>query len=226
MVDQNLRDAGTGLPDGAASTDYSRRQFIGALGAGAAASAGLPGVARGQETPVVSMGSNSFDPIGLSVEPGTTVRFEIDDGSHSATAYADRIPDGAQAFDSGVISVGSFEHTFEKPGTYDYYCIPHESTGMVGRIVVREPGGPAEASPIPNGSVPDSETIVDEGAVAADGSDGSSDGGHGGMMGAGIGGHGSPGWMIVMPLAFLTAVFGLIGALVYWVVSQAGGGSE
>ena len=26
--------------------------------------------------------------------------------------------------------------TFEEPGTYDYYCIPHESQGMVGTVTV------------------------------------------------------------------------------------------
>jgi len=107
-----------------------------------------------QETPVVKMGNNYFEPIGLHIEPGTTVRFEIAAGTHSATAYENRIPSDASAFDSEVISSGGFEYTFEKPGTYDYYCIPHKSVGMVGRIVVGSPGGPAEDSPIPDGDVP------------------------------------------------------------------------
>jgi plastocyanin len=131
---------------------FSRRQFLRALGTGAVASTGLAQVASAQETPVVEMGNNYFDPIGLHVEPGTTVRFELAAGAHSATAYSDRIPDGATAFDSGTISQGSFEHTFETPGTYDYYCLPHKSVGMVGRIVVDSPGGPAEGSSIPAGT--------------------------------------------------------------------------
>lgn len=28
-------------------------------------------------------------------------------------------------------------------GIYDYYCMPHEEAGMVGRIMVGEPAGPA-----------------------------------------------------------------------------------
>ena len=28
------------------------------------------------------------------------------------------------------------------PGVYDYYCMPHEAVGMVGRIVVGQPLGP------------------------------------------------------------------------------------
>jgi hypothetical protein len=37
---------------------------------------------------------------------------------------------------------------------------------MVGRIVAGEPGGPAEGSMPPDGEVPESQTIVDQGAVS------------------------------------------------------------
>lgn len=117
-----------------------------------------------------------FDPIGLLVEAGDTVTFANDSGSHSATAYEEgngqssvtRIPDGAAAFDSGILSDhgATFDHTFETTGTYDYYCTPHKGLGMVGRIVVGEPGGPADGSMPPDGTVPESQTIVDQGAVS------------------------------------------------------------
>lgn len=116
-----------------------------------------------------------FDPIGLFVEAGETVTFEIRSGTHSATAYKQgtssasvtRIPDGAEAFNSDILSEqgATYEHTFETTGTYDYFCIPHKSLGMVGRIVVGEPGGPAEGSMPPDGEVPESQTIVDQDAV-------------------------------------------------------------
>lgn len=119
-----------------------------------------------------------FDPIGLFVEPGQTVTWRNESGSHSSTAYQEgngpaeqtRIPDGAEAWDSGTLSEegATFEHTFETTGTYDYFCIPHKSLGMVGRIVVGEPGGPAEGSMPPDGDVPDSATIVDQGQVSYD----------------------------------------------------------
>ena len=35
-----------------------------------------------------------------------------------------------------------FEVTLTVPGVYDYYCMPHEAAGMVGRIVVGKPVGP------------------------------------------------------------------------------------
>ncbi|GAA0281516.1 plastocyanin/azurin family copper-binding protein [Halobacterium noricense] len=204
-------------------TDYSRRQFLGALGAGTVASAGFTQPVAAQETPVVKMGNNYFDPIGLHVEPGTTVRFEIAAGAHSATAYENRIPADGSAFDSGTISSGAFEYTFEAPGTYDYYCIPHKTVGMVGRIVVGSPGGPAEDSPIPDGEVPDSETIVQNGAVAV-GSDvegsGSTDGGMmgpgGGMMGGSRGGRGG-----VPFIGGALGMLGLIGGLLYWALGRS-----
>lgn len=197
----------------------SRRTFLRGVGAGAVASAGLARPVAAETTPVVRMGNNYFDPDGLFVEPGTTVRFEIVAGAHSATAYEDRIPAGAAAFDSTVLSSGDFEYTFEEPGTYDYYCLPHESVGMVGRVVVGEPDGPAEESPIPSGDVPESETIVDRGGVTADATSGSGATTRGGMMGPGMmsGGRGGTmggrggGWTGWVPL--VGGVLGTLGLL-------------
>ena len=205
-------------------TDYSRRQFVGALGAGALASAASTRPAAAQTTFVVGMGNNYFDPIGVHVEPGTTVRFEIEAGAHSATAYPDRIPADAVAFDSGTISQGSVEHTFEVPGTYDYYCIPHESVGMVGRIVVDSPGGPAEESPIPYGEVPASETIVDEGAVTGGAAAGDTGRPGGGMMGSGRHGMGSRrdgGAFGAFPPVWVgLGVVGVLAGALYWTLAR------
>ncbi|USZ70094.1 plastocyanin/azurin family copper-binding protein (plasmid) [Halorussus salilacus] len=202
-------------------TDYSRRQFLGALGAGTVASAGLTQPVAAQETPVVEMGNNYFDPIGLHVEPGTTVRFELAAGAHSATAYENRIPSDASAFDSGTISSGSFEYTFEEPGTYDYYCIPHKSVGMVGRIVVGSPGGPAESSPIPDGDVPESDAIVEQGAIAYGSSTGGGGNSGGGMMGPGMMNGRSDGWFSGLPfVGGALGMLGLVAGLLYWALGR------
>jgi plastocyanin/uncharacterized membrane protein len=213
--------------------NYSRRQFIGALGAGTVATAGLPRPVAAQETPVVEMGNNYFDPIGLHVDPGTTVRFEIAAGSHSATAYENRIPADATTFDSGVISSGGFEHTFDEPGTYDYYCIPHKSVGMVGRIVVGNPGGPAEERPIPDGDVPDSDAIVEQGAIAYGSSTGGGGNSDGGLMGPGMGsGPGmmngrTGGWGGGLPfVGGALGMLGLVGGLLYWALGRDGAPSR
>ncbi|MCL5279758.1 MAG: plastocyanin/azurin family copper-binding protein [Planctomycetes bacterium] len=31
-----------------------------------------------------------------------------------------------------------FQHTFEVPGTYVYFCLPHEAMGMVGKVTVQK----------------------------------------------------------------------------------------
>ncbi|HET9604817.1 MAG TPA: plastocyanin/azurin family copper-binding protein [Gemmatimonadales bacterium] len=86
-----------------------------------------------------------FDPIGLYVEPGTTIRWITRENVHTTTAYHPRngrhplrIPDRAAPWDSGfLVNPGDhFDVTLTEPGVYDYYCMPHEAAGMVGRIVV------------------------------------------------------------------------------------------
>jgi plastocyanin len=92
-----------------------------------------------------------FDPIGVRIEPGQTVRFIVHANVHTTAAYHPRndhhslrIPEGAEPWDSGfLINPGShFEVTLTVPGVYDYFCAPHEAAGMVGRLVVGRPAGP------------------------------------------------------------------------------------
>jgi len=95
-------------------------------------------------------GQHVNTPAVVWVERGATVTWNVTDGSHSITAYhpdfdrSPRIPEGATPFDSGILPAGeSFEHTFETPGVYNYFCRPHEGLGMVGLVVVGQPeGGP------------------------------------------------------------------------------------
>ncbi len=94
-----------------------------------------------------------FEPGSLNVSVGATVTFTNDtDESHTVTAREGSLPDGADFFDSGgapderaahrVLAEGlvgpgeSYEVTFEVPGNYRYFCIPHESDGMDGVVVV------------------------------------------------------------------------------------------
>jgi plastocyanin len=94
-----------------------------------------------------------FDPIGVRVEPGQTVRWVMASpgNPHTTTAYHPkngghslRIPERAEPWDSGfLVNPGDrFEVTLTTEGVYDYFCLPHEHAGMVGRIVVGRPGGP------------------------------------------------------------------------------------
>lgn len=205
---------------GETGSGRTRRQFLGTLGSGVAAMGAGSGIAEAKEMSTISMGNNYFDPVGLAIEPGTTVRFGIDNGSHSATAYEDRIPSGTAPFDSGTISQGEFEYTFDTPGTYDYYCIPHKSMGMTGRIVVGEPGGPAEDTPIPDGDVPASNEIVTKGSVGIDESDNAGKRDSGGMAGAPPGMMDSHGWSMLVPAGLLMTALGLAGGAMYWLSGQ------
>ena len=139
--------------------DVPDRRLLSAL---FAASASVAGVLFATSAPATTfevravMSKNGadvyFDPVGLRIEPGDTVRWIQVNGYHSVTAYHPangdrelRIPERAKSWDSGVLLAeypakgSTFEHTFTVPGVYDYLCIPHEAAGMVGRIVVGEP---------------------------------------------------------------------------------------
>lgn len=109
-----------------------------------------------------------FEPHVVWVEQGGTVTWELESGSHTATAYHEavdrprRIPDGANGWDSGTLSEAgaTFDHTFETDGVYDYFCAPHEGSGMIGSVIVGEP----EAAGQP-GLEPPQEDLPDEAAA-------------------------------------------------------------
>lgn len=73
-----------------------------------------------------------FDPPAVTVDAGTTVTWEWSgDDSHSVT-HED------EEFDSEILSGDgeTWEHTFDEPGLYLYYCIPHRALGQKGAIIV------------------------------------------------------------------------------------------
>jgi plastocyanin len=97
-------------------------------------------------------GNTYFDPAGIHIAPGDTVRWIQISGFHSVTAYHPsndnhelRIPESAEHWDSDILLAdypkrgATFEHVFTVAGVYDYFCKPHEMAGMVGRVVVGEP---------------------------------------------------------------------------------------
>jgi plastocyanin len=95
-----------------------------------------------------------FDPVGLLLQPGQTVRWICDANVHTTTAYCPkndnhslRIPTDAKPWASDFLLPGQhFEVQLTVEGVYDYYCAPHEMAGMVGRLIVGHPGGPGTIS--------------------------------------------------------------------------------
>ncbi|WP_440998090.1 plastocyanin/azurin family copper-binding protein [Arhodomonas sp. SL1] len=146
----------------------TRRRLL-ALGGGGFAALAIAPWLRAARTHTVTMQGDAagahvwFTPTGLAVSPGDTVRFvNADTGnSHTATAYHPglfgrprRIPAQASAFHSDYLLPGAdYAVTLIARGVYDYYCVPHELAGMVGRIVVGAPGEPGwqPAAPVPSG---------------------------------------------------------------------------
>ena len=112
-------------------------------------SAAVPFVAAEAPAKEVRMTNNlTFEPKTITIKSGETVTWKNMSGMvHSATDVPRMaakpqdagLPRGAKEFDSGMISPGkSYSHTFTVPGTYKYFCIPHEELGMVGTIVVQK----------------------------------------------------------------------------------------
>lgn len=85
----------------------------------------------------------AFKPERLEVKAGSTVTWQQrDPGAHTVTSGtveqggAGVTPQPDDLFDSGNLSTDeSFEHTFDEPGTYQYFCSLHPAT-MRGEIRV------------------------------------------------------------------------------------------
>lgn len=103
-----------------------------------------------------------YDPVAVWVPKGSKVKWVARKWGATVTAFHPandnhelRIPENAKPFDSGPVplmdtdykGLDIFEVTLDVEGTYDYFSKYHEILGMVGRIVVGKPGGPAEKAP-------------------------------------------------------------------------------
>ena len=117
----------------------------------AASLALLPDPAKAASSPVViNMADKQpfYTPEKVAIKVGDTVQW-VNSGEtvHSVSTTAANaqnpkdtsMPKGAVAFDSGFIPPGGdYSYTFTVPGTYRYFCLPHEKAGMVGVIVVKK----------------------------------------------------------------------------------------
>jgi len=133
----------------------NRRALLRLGGAGLVATvAGCSSVGGSGPRRVSMTDDFAYDPARITVDAGTAVRWENDsDVGHTVTAYGGGIPADAVYFASGgfdteraardavaggLVAAGdAYEHAFDTPGAYDYFCVPHEGSGMTGRVVVR-----------------------------------------------------------------------------------------
>lgn len=88
----------------------------------------------------------AFEPAEVRIPQGGKVVWKnssalvhtVTDDPRVANDPADAIlPEGAQPWDSGELRPGqTYSRRFDVPGTYRYFCKPHENHRMVGTIVV------------------------------------------------------------------------------------------
>jgi len=157
---------GTGLVVGTAGTALALRAVLAHERAdhGATPAAGTPGATPGATPAAATPGATpaaaathlvemtdelKFVPTELTINVGDTVTWRtVGAAPHTSTCDPDKandpeehvqLPEGAETWDSGFVNTDEeFSHTFEVPGGYTYFCIPHEAVGMVASLTVLE----------------------------------------------------------------------------------------
>lgn len=89
---------------------------------------------QAEESPMakVMIEDYSFNPNQLTIKPGTKVVWTNHDPVDHTVVSSEK-----DLFTSPLLASGeSFEHTFEKPGQYEYICSLHPA--MRGTIIVEE----------------------------------------------------------------------------------------
>jgi len=89
----------------------------------------------------------AFEPGTVTIKVGDTVEWRnVGNEVHHATTDPSMAinggdvgsPAGVEPFDSGFLKPGAtFSHTFKVAGTYRYACAVHETSGMIGEIIVK-----------------------------------------------------------------------------------------
>ena len=123
-----------------------------AMLAAAAAVLVLAGGARAAEVEVKLLNKGAdgvmvFEPAFVKIAPGDTVKFVSTDKGHNAESIKGMLPEGAAPFvgkNNEDIAV-----KFEQEGVYGIKCLPHYGMGMVGMIVVGNPGNVDQAKAVP-----------------------------------------------------------------------------
>ncbi|CAN6329865.1 unnamed protein product [Urochloa humidicola] len=117
-----------------------------AVAASAALLAPLSGAAMAKEVLLgADDGGLAFVPSEFTVKAGETITFKNNAGfPHNVVFDDDEVPAGV---DAAAISQGdeellnapgqTYTVTLTVPGTYGFYCSPHQGAGMVGKVTVQ-----------------------------------------------------------------------------------------
>ena len=95
----------------------------------------------------VTMGPMSFVPATVTINAGEQVIWKntssyfhnvVDDPARALNRVDVSYPSGGAPFGSTLLQPGaSFYHLFDRPGTYHYVCVIHETGGMRGTVIVK-----------------------------------------------------------------------------------------
>jgi plastocyanin len=119
-------DSGNG-GGGGANTEQPADEGGGASGGG--------GGGGGAE---VGMRNIQFDPADVTIKAGETVTWTNNEGvPHDVDKTGGPGPQFSSGPEGGMMEGASFEHTFDRPGTYEYVCRVH-APGMAGTVEVTE----------------------------------------------------------------------------------------
>jgi plastocyanin len=84
----------------------------------------------------VKVNGHDFDPPEVRIKANQTVRWVWVTGTHNVISGTACSPDGTFSSGSTDSTPSTFEHTFEKAGSFPYFCDPHCSVGMKGKVIV------------------------------------------------------------------------------------------
>ncbi len=86
----------------------------------------------------VTIHDHTFVPAIVHVKPGQTIVFTNTDGDpHTVTSGGSNVDDGRWKSSPLIPDGASFRLRIERPGTYPYFCTPHQfQASMHGTIIV------------------------------------------------------------------------------------------
>lgn len=85
--------------------------------------------------------NNAFTPANVDVFEGDQVRWQWIEGVHTVTSGASSSPaDNPGSLFDELNTSGQpvFIYVFDTPGLFPYFCIPHETMGMIGSVRVQQ----------------------------------------------------------------------------------------
>jgi plastocyanin len=119
------------------------------------------GVSSSLTPAMVTATSYQFAPRDVTIDQGESVTWTNAGGSHNVVIEAEGFEQPSPPAPPGAPN-WPVTHTFNTPGTFTYYCRPHQGLGMTGTVTVNPapppPGGgpppPAGGPPPPGGGPP------------------------------------------------------------------------